>query len=436
MLSAPSLKPAGRVFYGWWIVLSGAVLMGMESGLFSLGFGFFFEPMRRHFGWSRTLLSGAYSLTRVESGIIAPFLGYIIQRFGPRIVIAGSFILFGVGYILLSLVNSPLTFYLAFLVLALGGGSGGFAGVMASINNWFRRKRARAIGFAMLGMGLGGVVYPPLLALGIDNFDWRNTAVALGLFVVAVGVPLSLVVRFNPEPYGYTPDGGRLGPGRPVPGSRNPGDNPIQPRPEELSEPDYTVWEALRTRAFWLMSTGHALALLVISTISLHQVPYLENDLGFSKVSAAQVVMVMTGVNMCGQVIGGFLADRFPKHYIVAGTLLGHSLGLLLLASADSYGQVMFSAVVQGLAWGIRSPSLISMRGDYFGRRAFPMIMGLSHVVMTVGMVLGPLIAGYLADQSSYSVGFEVVAVCTLPGTLVFFLLKKPEPGPSRAPAQ
>ena len=402
--------------------------MGMESGLFFLGFGFFFEPMRQHFGWSRTLLSGAFSLGKVELGLAAPLQGYLIQRIGPRVVIAGTFIVFGAGFFLLSRVSSPLTFYLAFLVLALGGGSGGFAGVMASINNWFRRKRASAIGFAMLGMGLGGVVYPPLLAIGIDNFDWRNTALALSVFVVAVGVPLSRVVRFNPEPFGYLPDGGRLRPRRPVLSYHNRRDATGRPPAEEQSEPDYTVSEALKTRAFWLMSAGHGLALLVISTVSLHQVPYLETDLGLSKSSAAYVVMAMTGVNMCGQVVGGFLGDRFPKNYIVAGTLLGHSLGLLLLAIADTFGQAMLSAVVQGLAWGIRSPSLISMRGDYFGRRAFPMIMGLSQVVMTVGVVLGPLVAGYLADQYSYSLGFKIVAACTLPGFLVFLLLRKPAP--------
>ena len=411
-----------RVFYGWWIVASGAVTMGMAGGLFFLGFGFFFEPMRQTFGWSRTLLSAAFALTRVEGGMLAPLEGYLIQRFGPRKVMTVSFVFFGVGFILLSRVNSVLTFYLAFIVLALGAGSAGFSGVMAAINNWFRRKRARAVGFAMLGMGIGGVVFPPILAFSIETFGWRDTAMAAGIFVMVVGIPISRVVRFNPEPYGYLPDG----------------EKPAKQKVVELSvaqaqnaaqvEYDFTVREALKTKAFWLMSTGHSLALLVISVISLHQVPYLESDLGFSKATAASVVIVLTGASMFGQVLGGFLGDRFAKQYLAATTLLGHSVGLFLLAIADSYPEVLLSAVIQGLAWGVRTPVLVSMRGDYFGRKSFAMIMGLSQTIMMIGMVIGPILTGYFADNYSYSLGFKIIAVGALPGFFMFIFLRKPKP--------
>ena len=418
----------GRVFYGWWIVLAGSVSMALGGGLFFNGFGFFFEPIRQHFGWSVTLLSGAFALTRVESGFLGPLEGYLIQRFGPRAVMTVAFVVFGLGFLLLSRVSSPLTFYLAFIVLATGAGSAGFSAVMACINNWFRRKRASAIGFAMLGMGLGGVVFPPTLAFGFDNYSWKTVSLACGVFVLVVGMVISRVVRYDPEPYGYLPDGVSSGPNE-IPETGTSQTSAQRERRRELpAEYDFGVLEALKTRAFWLMSIGHAMALLVISTVSLHQVPFLETQLGFSKASTAVVVMVLMGTSMLGQLAGGYLGDRFPKNYMVAVTILGHSGGLFLLATADGYPQVMVSAVVQGLAWGMRSPVLTSMRGDYFGRRSFAVIMGFSQAVTMVGMIIGPILSGYFADNYSYELGFKVIAASTAPGVLMFVWLKSPQP--------
>jgi MFS family permease len=406
--------------------------MGMSGGLFFLGFGFFFEPLRQHFNWSRTLLSGAFALTRVESGVFGPLEGYLINRFGPRRVMIVSFILFGAGFALLSLVNSVLTFYLAFVVMAIGAGTAGFPGVMAALANWFRRYRARAFGLSFLGMGLGGVVFPPLLALGIEQYDWRTMAWVCGLFVAVVGIPLSLVVRYKPEPYGYLPDGDAPG-SLEAAGEPEKQDEPGRDNRVPGTEYDFTVREALSTWAFWLLSIAHGLSLMVVSVVTLHQVPYLEADLGFSKGSAAVVVMVMTGVSMFGQVAGGVLGDRFPKQIIGALTILGHAGGLVLLATADTYGQVLVSAVVQGLAWGFRTPVLLAMRGEFFGRESFAVIMGFSQAIMMIGMIAGPLLAGYFADNYSYSLGFKLVAAIVLPGFFMLIFLKKPQPKPKSA---
>ena len=155
------MRPRGSIFYGWWIVLAGCVATALSSGLFFTGFGFFFEPIRTHFNWSRTILSGAYAVSRVESSILGPFLGYLIQKLGPRVVMFTAFLIFGLGYVIISQANSVLVFYLGFVVLATGADPPGFIAVMTSINNWFLRNRAKAIGFAMLGLGVGGVAFPP-----------------------------------------------------------------------------------------------------------------------------------------------------------------------------------------------------------------------------------------------------------------------------------
>ena len=157
--------------------MAGCIATAFSSGLFFAGFGFFFEPIRIHFGWSRTILSGACGISRIESSILGPFLGYLIQKFGPRLVMFITFVIFGLGYIIISRANSVVVVYLGFVVLATGADPPGFIAVTTSINNWFFKNRAKAIGFALLGLGIGGVIFPPMLALGwtiLPSSQWHS----------------------------------------------------------------------------------------------------------------------------------------------------------------------------------------------------------------------------------------------------------------------
>ena len=411
---------ASKFFYGWWIVIAGAITMALSSGLFFTGFGFFFEPIRQTFGWSRTMLSGAYAVSRIQSAGMGPLIGYLIQKYGPRKIMTTSFIFFGLGFIFLSQTNSVLTFYIFFLILSNGADPPGFLSVMASINNWFNSNRSKAIGFAMLGLGIGGIIFPPILAYGLDNFSWQATSFACGIFIILVGSGISQLVRFNPEPYGYLPDGAIK-----INNIRT-SESKLGQEIVNTSGPEVELLEAIKSKAFWIISIGHAQALLVIASASLHQIPFMEIELGFSRNTAAQIVMVLTAVNMFGQMFGGFLGDQLPKNVLAAITLIGHSLAMVILSVSDSYLFVIIYAVCQGLSWGVRTPVLTSMRGDYFGRGSFALIMGCSQGIAMLGMVLGPLVVGYLADNYSYAVGFNAMAILTAPGAILFLLLKKP----------
>jgi len=417
------MRPRGSIFYGWWIVLAGCVATALSSGLFFTGFGFFFEPIRTHFNWSRTILSGAYAVSRVESSILGPFLGYLIQKLGPRVVMFTAFLIFGLGYVIISQANSVLVFYLGFVVLATGADPPGFIAVMTSINNWFLRNRAKAIGFAMLGLGVGGVAFPPLLAFGLNNFTWQSVAATTGIFVAIVGGLVSLLLRSSPEPYGYTPDGIDKNPTEENSFNAELINGKGKPAPIGQDK-SYSFSDAIKTKSFWIISVGHAQALLVVSATGIHQVPYLENSLEFSKNSAAFAVMLLTAINMIGQMSGGMLADKFPKPKLAALTVLGHVLAMITLALATSTLHVVAYTIIQGLSWGARTPILTSMRGDYFGRAAFASIMGTSQSIAMIGMILGPLIVGYCADHYSYQTGFYVISALTAPGFLLLLSLE------------
>ncbi len=253
------LRPQGRVFYGWYIVAAGGGLQMLSGLLWMQSFGAYVVLLQAEFGWSKAWVAGAFALTRVESGILGPLQGWMVDRYGPRAILRIGIIIFGIGFLLFSQVQSLVAFYLTFALIALGASLGGFATIMVSIVNWFSRHRAKAVAFSLIGYSFGGLSVPVVI-LCMELFGWRATALLSGLIVLVVGLPLAQVVRHRPQPYGETQDGiaegapagGELG-GASVPAGR-----------------DFTTAQAMRTRAFWLISIGHACSLLTVSTVMVH----------------------------------------------------------------------------------------------------------------------------------------------------------------------
>ncbi len=412
-----------RPFYGWWIVAAGSGIQIMFSGLLMQAFGAYAVVLRDEFGWSRALVSGAFSLARAESGFLGPLQGWMLDRFGPPAIMRVGLVIFGVGFMLFSQLNSPLTFYLTFFVISVGSSLGGPMAITVSIVNWFERRRSTALGISQVGFAIGGLLVP-LTVLAIEGWGWRWTAFGSGVMIMAIGIPLSFVIRHRPEQYGYTVDGRP-----PEPAASAPGEANVEP----LRGPrDFTAREAMRTPAFWLISLGHGSALLVVSAVMVHLVLQLTERHGYSLGQAALVVSLLTAMQMVGQIGGASLGDRFEKRRIIVTCMAMHVAGLLLLAFAASLWMVVAFAVLHGLAWGTRGPLMMAIRADYFGRTSYGTIMGFSSMIVMLGMMGGPLLAGFLADRTgNYEAGFTVLAVAAGFGSIFFILAKRPDP-PSR----
>jgi MFS family permease len=267
-----------------------------------------------------------------------------------------------------------------------------------------------------------------LIALSLEEFGWRPTAFASGVLVILIGLPLVQLLRARPEDQGEVVDGERPAPSRhaaSIVGASNAEEGP-----------DFSLREAMRTPAFWLISLGHGSALLVVSAVSVHVISHLKEDLGYSVGAASLVVTLMTVFQIAGMLVGGFLGDRFDKRLIAVAGMAMHTLGLLLVAYAFMLPMVIGFSVLHGIAWGMRGPLMQAIRADYFGRRAFGLIMGVSSLIIMFGQIAGPLVAGSLADATgSYEAGFTVLAVLTGLGSAFFFLAKKP-PLPDRPGAR
>jgi sugar phosphate permease len=405
-----------RLFYGWYMVAAGSGLQVLQSSLMTQSFGAYLAVLQVERGWSKTALSGAAALQQMEAAILGPVLGWFIDRFGPQGMIRAGIVVFGIGLMLLSFTDTLLAFYGAFVVIALGASLCGFFPVNVALIHWFERWRARALSSLSLGIALGGISVP-LVAWSLQTYGWRATAFVSGIIAIVLGLPLAMVFRRRPEDHGMVVDGIAL---------------PSVEEKHLIEKPDpgrdFTAREALRTPAFWLLSLGHGFALLVVHAVSVHAIAHMHQGLGYSVAQASLVYTLLTLSQIGGVVIGWLIGDRYDKRLISGGCMLGHMAGLLLLTYAVAVPMVLAFAVLHGAAWGLRGPFMQALRADYFGRSAIGMILGLSVMIIVVGQVAGPMVAGILADATgNYRAGFTILALLAGLGSLFFFFARKPE---------
>jgi sugar phosphate permease len=414
MLSGVSDKP--RLFYGWYMVGAATGLQFLQAALVSQAFGAYLAVLADEQGWSKTALSGAAALQQMEVALLGPVLGWLIDRFGPKVFVRAGIVVFGAGLCLLSQVQTLTAFYGAFIVIALGSSLCGFFPLNVSLIHWFERKRARALSAMSIGLAFGGIAVP-LVAQSLTTFGWRPTALASGIVAIVVGLPLALVIRNHPRELGEVPDGmAHQAPVRNSVAGKSP------------STRDFTAREALRTQAFWLISLGHGFALFVVHAVSVHAITHLKQGLGYSVAQASLVISLVTVFQIVGVGLGWVLGDRYKKRLIAAACMLAHALALLLLTYAVSLWMVVAFAVLHGTAWGLRGPMMQAMRADYFGPSAIGMILGLSFMIIVVGQVGGPIIPGIFADLTGdYRVGFTILAVLAGLGSGFFLLARKPQ---------
>jgi sugar phosphate permease len=414
----------GKIFYGWKMVAAGSCLQFVQSALIGQTFGAYVAVLREAFGWSKTVLAGASAIQQLESALLGPLQGWIVDRFGPQAMMRFGLLMFAAGFITLSQIESIAGFYVAFMLTALGSSFAGFFTLTLAIVHWFERYRARALAMNSFGMALGGLALP-LVAVCMQTFGWRATAFASGIVVLVVGWPLVTMIRGRPEDYGEVIDGRRDPPAAASPAGDEPGARVAEP--PQPARVDFTAAQALRTPAFWLISSGHASALLVVTAVAVHAITHLIESLGYSVAQAALVMGIQTAAQIGGIVTGMLIGDRIDKRLASAACMLAHMIGVLLLAYAASAAMLVGFAVLHGFAWGLRQPFMTAIRADYFGRASIGVIIGLSSIVVVVGQVVGPLLAGAMADATGdYRAGFTVLALLAGVGSVLFYFGRPP----------
>jgi len=385
--------------------------------------------LEAHFGWSRTQLSMAFAFTRIEGGIMGPIEGYLTDRVGPKRMVFIGLVVLAIGFLFFWQVKHLWMFYLAFVIMSLGHSLCGWVPVTTLLNNWFIRNRAKAMGWSNTFSRLGALILVPAIAWAInpdkDRLGWDVTALALGIFSFLVAVPMYKVIRNRPEEYNLLPDG--LMPLE-VETSRNSQDSGKEVSQIEVQQDtqDLTTAQALKTVAFWLISIGHGLTSMVIIAIMAHLGLFM-SDNGFDIQTTAWVVSVYTFVAMVFPVVGGYVGDRIPIRIAIFVFTSIQAFSVVILTFATTLPLLYAFAVLFGIGFGGRSPLTTAIRGDYFGRRSFGKILGISTVPLNILLLVAAPFAGYMYDTTgSYTSAFLILAALSFVGGVFFLLAKKP----------
>ena len=420
-----SFKPS-NVFYGWWLVGVSGLVMTLATVPLYHAMAIWAVALESSFGWSRTQIGFALTFTRIEGGFMGPLEGYLTDKLGPRRMILIGLLILSVGFLIFWQVNSLWTFYLAFIVMALGQGLGSWLPLMTALNNWFVRNRSKAMGFSNMGSRIGALILVPAIAWSIDpehdRLGWELTALILGIVTLILAIPLSKAIRDRPQDYGQGTDGDQVTEG--LSDSLN---GSISSHSKNLTAVvDLTAKQAVMTPAFWLISFGHGFTSMVILAIMAH-LGLLLMDKGFDIQTTGWVVTVYTAVAMAFQLVGGYLGDIAPKNRILFLFTTLQAVGVLVLTYADSLRTIYLFAVLFGAGFGGRNPLTTSIRGEYFGRASFGKILGLSTVPMNVLLLFASPFAGYIKDvQGSYANAFLILALLNFIGGICFLLARRP----------
>ncbi|MCZ6538768.1 MAG: MFS transporter [Chloroflexi bacterium] len=420
------MKAFKQPFYGWWIVGAGGIVQWYTSAVFWRGFQAFIPQILSTFQWSHGATAAAISIQRSESGLITPFVGVLLDRYGPRKVMAFGVFVTGGGFIFMSLMQTLWHFYLAISLLTLGMSFGTFIVFVATVANWFIRKRARALAVLMSFSALGGLTLP-LLVASIDHFGWRQMLFAAGVGFWMIGFPATLIMRRRPEEYGMQPDGepeiiheDTGGDGSTAPAIR---------RTSRFREPAITMRQAVKLRFFWQLAIITSLGQLVSSTNLFHFAALLEY--GMTTALAASAAGAVAIGDLAGRAGMVFIGDKFDKRKMLTIAMLMQTVGVAGLAGINAtVGGVNLGlwplplfVVFFGLGFGSSIPLRLSILGDYFGRKSYGSIVGLTSSVNALFGAAGPALIGLIHDiEGTYRLGFTVLGsalVIAIPLTLM-----------------
>ena len=425
------------IFYGWWIVLAGTGVMTLMGAFSYYGMGVFFNSIREDFGWSAAVLGAALSLSRIQGGVLAPVVGIMIDRFGPRKLMLLGVLITGAGFVLLSRTMSIVYFYVVFIVLVQGGLSAGMGNApTAAVANWFSARRATAMGVMQLGISLGGILARPLAEL-IVAFGWRTALVTAGVTVWVVGLPLAFVVRHRPEEYGYLPDGARPAAAA-TPTGRARGASDDSTPADDIGaheEVEFSAGQAVRTLAFWSIALMFSARHFVTGSVALFLIPLLQ-ERGMSLTDAATILALMAFVGMPGRVGFAWLGDRMDKRLVIGFCLVFQSVGIILFTLIGGTLGTIFFLILYSPTYSGVLPLIPAMQADYFGRKRFATIRGMMAPIATVSVVSGPLIMTSIRELTgSYEPAFAALGVANVLA-LIFVAIIRPPRGDALAATQ
>ena len=398
-------------YYGWLIV--GVAFVTMATAVTArTAFSLLLPPLIDEFGWDRGLVAGAFSFGFLVSAVLSPISGRLMDRHGPCAVIGTGVCLLSAGLLLAPAIRQPWQLYATLGVLVVGG-----AGLMTYtahslfLPNWFVRRRGLAISIAFSGAGAGAIVLLPWLQTIIGRDGWRASCSAMGLLVLLVTGPLTLLVRRRPEDIGLRPDGAARAIGVDVTHRMS---NVVDPAWAAI---EWTVARAIRTARFWWIVLSYFCALFAWYAVQVHQTKYLV-EIGFAPLVAAWSLGIVSVIGIPGQIGFGALSDRIGREFVWTAGCCGFAICyaiLVVLEHTPSNALLYVMVVSQGFLGYALTSVMGPIVAEIFEGPHYGAIFGTVTVALTGGGAAGPWAAGIIHDTTgSYRLAFLLAIACCI----------------------
>ncbi|MBY0531043.1 MAG: MFS transporter [Xanthobacteraceae bacterium] len=395
---------SGRIFYGWWIVAACLAIAILSWGLGIFGVGVSLYAITQTRGLSIGSVSTAFTVSAILSAIASFFVGPLIDRYGPRPVMALGAIMMAAGLALIGQVQTLLHVYGAFILSGLGNACLSVTAITAAISPWFEKHQGRAMSSAMLGASVGGMTSTPILIFGVEKIGFPATMLWSAGLMLAIVLPLALfVMKKNPAQLGLYPDG-------------------EAPRTKSEAAPprSFSRAEAIRTAAFVTLVVAFSLGLGVQVGFLTHHVSLAAPLIGAS--GAAFIVSITAIAAFLGRVALARWADQVDLRTTSAIVLCVAAVSLEAIAAFPLIWVLIGASVVYGLTTGnVTSLSPIIVRRE-FGAGAFGAINGAAWMVIGIACAIGPVLFGWLYDWfGGYSVALHIAAVLDLVAAAIVY---------------
>jgi len=375
-----------------------------------------FRAIEDEFGWSRAVVTGVASFGRFGGALLGPLEGWMTDFFGTGKMVLVGFTIGGLGLIFYSQLQGPIQYYAAYFILSMGFSLGGFVPSMSAVNAWMPHRRATAMAIVVGGSSLGGL-FVPAIVWGINTHGWRETTLVIGLITLAAGPPIAYIAGKRAPEYSEL-----------MSQVSKTKDSDAAP----LTQYDFTAKQALKTRAFWSISISHTMTNLSVGAISSHIYFQLtdKNGVDLSDTSAATIMPIMALAAFIFQLLGGFAGDRLSKRTMLPILILLQGSALILLAESSNYWSALMFALLWGFGFGARTPLMHALRGEYFGRKHFGAILGMSAFPMGLGMMITPWVIGRVHDDTGTYVNslYVLAGFCAIAAMTILFATKPPNP--------
>jgi len=398
------------VYYGWTIVGLAVTISLVAIGT-SFSFGVFIKPLEMEFGWSRASISFAYGLYMLLHLVVAPFTGWVTDRYGPKIVLCTGGFLTGLGLLLSSQINSIWQLYL-FYGLA-GVGMGGISvPLIATISKWFVQRRGFALGVYTAGSGGGVVVIAPILGAIITSLGWRAAFLFIGIIALIVMISAGALIRKQPRASDSLTSDDKLR-------------HSEEQKPMELT--GLTVKQAVKTTTFWMIFVVYTIWSISQMMVATHLVVYAE-DQGLSTVAAASILSIVGGVTVVARIGMGAASDKWNTRYVLMLCYIIMGSIMLWLVSSSSYWMFCCFAVFWGIGFGGTTPVVVNWVGELFGLRHMGAIIGPLAAEFGAGAAIGPPLAGYIYDTTgSYTIPFVSGAIMIIICSVIVYFIRAPK---------